>query len=434
MRSLASFFCMILLIILALGPASLSATESESADFTYSRSGLSRDMSPDVGDADLRELVSGNTDFAFDLYHAISDEAENLFYSPYSISVALAMTYAGARGNTEAQMRDVLHFTLAQESLHPALNALDLEIASRRDQVSASGGDSFRLNIVNSIWGQNEYEFLQEFLDLLSLNYGAGMRLLDFVGNAEGCRNTINRWVEEQTQNRVQELIPEGVIDQLTRLVLVNAIYFKASWVHAFEEAATRDGDFRLIDGGAVTVPMMEQTESFRFAEGDGWQAVELPYVGDAVSMVIMLPEAGRFEEFENDLDAESAAAAINALASATVHLTMPKFEYDCGFSLKETLYRMGMSDAFIMGAADFSGMDGTLNLYIYEVVHKAFVSVDEQGTEAAAATAVIMAERGLPGAVEAIEFKVDRPFIFLICDIPTGSILFIGRVMNPST
>jgi serpin B len=391
------------------------------------RSEKQRVTSLDVAPADLAELVAGNSAFAFDLYQAIRGHDGNLFYSPYSISLALAMTYAGARGETERQMADTLHYALGQDRLHPAFNALDLELASRGEGEGGQDG-GFRLNIVNAIWGQTGYSFLPEFLDILAENYDAGLRVLDFVNAAEDSRVTINDWVSDETEAKIEDLLPPDSITSETVLVLTNAIYFNAAWMYPFQEEWTHDGTFDLLDGGQVTVPMMEQTEYFGYAEGEAYVAVELPYEGEKLSMVILLPEAGRFEEFTSALHAERVASILKDVGPQQVHLTMPKFTCECAFSLKETLTGMGMPAAF--GAADFSGMDGTRSLFIDDVLHKAFVSVDEAGTEAAAATAVIVA-RAAPEPPK--EVTVDRPFVFMIRDIETGAILFLGHVVNPS-
>ena len=390
-----------------------------------------RVTSPEANEADLADLTNGNSTFAFDLYQALREGNGNLFYSPHSISLALAMTYAGARGETEQQMADTLHFMLSQGHLHPAFNVLDLELARRGEGAQGRDGQGFRLNIVNALWGQDGYEFLPEFLDILAENYGAGLRILDFVKAPEESRVTINDWVSDQTEGRIEDLIPQGVIDAMTRLVLVNAIYFNAAWSRPFEERLTDDGTFHLLDGGEVTVPMMQQTESFGYTEGEGYQAVELPYDGHELSMVILLPEAGQFEAFEGSLNAERVDAIVKNLARGQVALTMPKFELESDFSLAKVLVALGMPNAFSMDA-DLSGMDGTHELFIKDVVHKAFVSVDEAGTEAAAATAVVVAEKAMMPE-EPVEVTVDRPFVFLIRDIETGAILFVGRVVNPS-
>lgn len=388
------------------------------------------DNSPDVSATDLETLVSGNTEFALELYRQLKQENDgNLFYSPYSISLALAMTYAGAEGETKQQMEDVLHFLLQDEDLHAAFNKLALELASRGEGAEGKDDEGFRLNIVNAIWGQQDYEFLDEFLDVLAENYDAGLRILDFVSNPEESRITINDWVSEQTEGRIEDLLKEGDISSLTRLVLTNAIYFNAAWQYPFDEDNTYDGTFYLLDGSQITVEMMHQTEEFGYTEGDGYQAVELKYDGGELSMIILLPEEGNFEAFEDALNAQTLEGIIANMATANITLTMPKFEYDAEFSLRKTLEALGMPVAFSMNA-DFSGMTGNTDLFIKDVVHKAFVSVDEAGTEAAAATGVIMDLKAAPGAP--VEFTMDQPFIYLIQDIQTGSILFVGSVVNP--
>jgi serpin B len=388
-----------------------------------------RITSPDVSPSAQASLVEGNSAFAFDLYQPLKEEEGNLFYSPFSISLALAMTYAGARGETAEQMADTLQFLLDQDRLHPAFNWLDAELASRGEGAEGKDGQGFRLNIVNAIWGQKDYEFLSDFLDVLAENYGAGLRILDFMTETEKSRLAINDWVSNQTEECIEDLIPQGAIGALTRLVLTNAIYFNAAWAYPFNEDMTADGPFYLLDGGQLVVPMMKQTESFGYTEGEGYQAVELLYDGGELSMVILLPEAGKFEAFEKGLQAQQVSDIISVLQPTEVALTMPRFEFDSEFSLKDTLAEMGMPIAFTENA-DFSGMTGKPELLISDVVHKAFVAVDEAGTEAAAATAVPMELTAVPEPP--LEVTIDRPFIFLIRDIKTGSVLFVGRVMNP--
>ncbi len=398
---------------------------------SVAQSSKPRQAAPNVAPSDLADAVNGNSAFAFDLYRFLKKEENdsNLFYSPYSISLALAMTYAGARGQTEQQMAQTLHL-MPQDRLHPALNQLDLELAKRGKDAKGKDGKGFRLNIANALWGQKGYRFLPEFLDRLAENYGAGLRLLDFAADPESSRVAINNWVSDQTEGRIKDLIPKGMLDNLTRLVLTNAIYFNAAWSAPFEKSRTQDGVFHLQDGGQVTVPMMKQTTSFGYAEGQGYQAVELPYDGRELSMVILLPKAGQFEAFESALDAGQVNAILKNLKQRQVALSLPRFKIESEFSLAKTLAAMGMPVAF-SSQADFSGMDGTRNLLISKVVHKAFVSVDESGTEAAAATAVVMRATGIMPE-QPVEVTVDRPFILLIRDIPTGAILFVGRVLNP--
>ena len=393
------------------------------------KSDKERITSPDVNSSEQALLVEGNSAFAFALYQALREQEVNLFYSPHSISVALAMTYAGARSQTAEQMAATLQFLLEQERLHPAFNWLDAELASRGEGAQGKDGQGFRLNIVNAIWGQKGYGFLSTFLDVLAENYGAGLRILDFMNETEKSRLTINDWVSDQTEERIKDLIPQGVLTSGTRLVLTNAIYFNAAWEYPFDKDVTADGGFYLLDDGQVIVPMMKQTQSFGYADGEGYQAVELAYDGGELSMVILVPEAGQFQAFEEGLQAERVDAIISDLQLTGVTLTMPRFEFDSEFSLKDTLAGMGMPIAF-SGGADFSGMTGSPDLSIDAVLHKAFVSLDEAGTEAAAATAVIMIEEAPEPLVE---LTIDHPFIFLICDIQTGAVLFVGRVLNPA-
>jgi serpin B len=394
------------------------------------KSNKERVSTPEVSRTDLTTLVAGISDLAFYLYKTLKNTDGNLFYSPHSISLALATTYAGARGETEQQMADTLRFTLPNNKLHPAFNWLDIELGRRGEGAKGKDEKGFRLNIVTAIWGQKGYKFLSEFLDILAENYGTGLRPLDFIKVPDQSGTTINDWVSEKTEGRIKDLVPQGLIHSLTRLVLTNAIYFNAAWQYIFQEEMTKDGSFYLLDGSEIIVPMMRQTENFGYTEGEGYQAVELPYDGRELSMVIMLPRKDNFKQFERSLDYQLVDLPIKTLEYQRVNLTMPKFEFESEFGLSDTLAAMGMPVAFST-SADFSRMTGNRELFIQEVVHKAFVSVDEAGTEAAAAMAVIM-QSSMPSG-EPIEVKVDRPFIFLIRDIETGTMLFVGRVMNPS-
>jgi serpin B len=398
-------------------------------NYKFVASDQPRDENPAVPPGDLSEVVGGNTDFACDLYQVLANGDENIFFSPFSISQALAMTYAGARGSTETQIADTMHFTVGQDRLHPAFNRLDLDLQSRGEGAKGKDGEGFRLNIANSTWGQDGWTWQEPFLDTLGVNYGAGMRLVDFLTQPEQCRLTINAWVEDRTEDRIRELLPEGVISSDTVLVLVNVIYFNAAWLEPFEEEYTHNGDFTLLDDSVVGVPLMEQTEEHDYTEGDGFKAVQIMYDGEELSMVIILPDVGRFDEIESSLSTEFIDGIIGDFGNYSVTLTLPKFEYESEFGLAETLYDMGMEDAFVPGVADFSGMDGSYLLFITDVIHKAFVSVDEAGTEAAAATGVVIGYTAMP---ESATFKADHPFIFFIRDIETESILFVGRVLDP--
>ena len=412
----------------------LPATQEPSSEV---RSDKER-VAPSTGSDDLAGLVDGNSAFSFDLFHSLRAQDGNLFYSPHSISLALAMTYAGAEGRTSSQMADTLRFSLPEDRLHAAFNALDQELASRGTDVRTRDGEGFRLNIINAVWGQQGHPFQAAFLDVLAESYGAGVRPTDFSTAPEESRLAINDWAAENTEDRIRDLIPRDVINSLTRMVLTNAIYFNASWLFPFNEANTRTQPFHLLDGSSIDVPMMRTSEDFGYAAGEGYQAVDLPYVGHEMSMTVIVPDKGRFREFEDSLDAGLAERIIANLDFRYVTLDLPKFEFESQFRLGETLKSMGMPDAFDIAASDFSGMDGHSCLagdagclYIREVVHKAFVSVDEAGTEAAAATAVLMQAESAPP--EPVSMTVDRPFIFLIRDRATEAILFVGRVETTS-
>ncbi|HNS50957.1 MAG TPA: serpin family protein [Anaerolineae bacterium] len=383
-----------------------------------------------AGAARISELVRGNNAFALALYEALRSSERNTFFSPYSISAALAMTYAGARGETEAQMAKVLRFFLPQADLHPSFQALAAELEKRGEGAKGSDGEGFRLNIANALWGQESYSFLENYLELLSAYYGAGMERVDF-SKAEEARGLINDWASRKTEERIQDLIPQGGVNELTRLVLANAVYFNAAWATQFDEALTEEGGFTRLDATQVQVPMMSQTESLNYAVDGGFLAVELPYDGRELSMVIVLPEPGMLDVYDRPLSAETVERLLAGLAPEQVKLTMPKFEFDAQFSLRETLSEMGMPIAF-SADADLTGMAAERELFITDVFHKAFVKVDENGTEAAAATAVVVGLTAF-NPVEPIEVRVDRPFVFLIRDVKTGTILFLGRVVDPS-
>ena len=407
----------------------VACTQQVSAEVL--KSDKPRVTSPDVNQADSASLVNGNTAFAIDLYQGLKNSGGNLFYSPYSISEALAMTYGGARGETAKQMADTLHFQLLQGQLHPAFNSLDLELANRGQGAKGQDAQGFRLHVVNAIWGQQGFTFLPDYLDLLAQNYGAGLRILDFIKATEQSRQTINQWVSDQTEAKIKDLLPPGSIDTATRLVLTNAIYFNAAWASAFQPESTVDGKFTLLDGSQINVPLMKQTESYGYAKGDNYQAVELPYDGHELSMVILMPQADKFKAFETALSSPQVSDTINSIKYQQVEFSMPKFKIESEFSLKKELSTMGMPDAF--NNADFSGMDGRTDLEIADVVHKAYVSVDEAGTEAAAATGVIVGITSMP-TEPPVKVTIDHPFIFLIRDIKTGTILFIGRILDPAS
>jgi serpin B len=420
-------------LLAGLGIASACGGDDEVA-LLVAQSDVPRNEDPPVAAAELSPLVEGNTAFATALYGVLREQEGNLFFSPYSISVALAMTYAGASGTTAPEMAQTLHFDLPPDRLHPAFNRLDLELEARSQMdLPDDAGEPFELSIANAIWAERTYDFLDAFLETLAVNYGAGARLVDFINDPEGARTQINSWVSDETNARIPELIPQGVIDAMTRLVLTNAIFFKASWAEPFPVQQTQDGDFHLLTGATVTTPLMNSqgTRGLLYAEGEDFQALELPYAGDEMAMLVVLPAEGSFTEFEASFDSMALESIVAAMSREEVSVVLPKFEFSTDVPLRQVLTEMGMPSAFEPGVADFSGMDGTRELYIQDVLHKAFVAVDEEGTEAAAATAVVVGVTSAPA--EPKRFEANRPFLFLIRDRVTGAVLFFGRVVDPT-
>ncbi|TXG85048.1 MAG: serpin family protein [Thermomicrobiales bacterium] len=383
------------------------------------------------------ELVDGNTAFALDLYAVLQDDEGNLFVSPYSIAQALAMTYAGANGATAEQMAEVLHFTMDADGVPVAFQTLNNDLVTRGTAPADTdnGYPPRSLHIANGLWGEQTFPFSTVFSDTLADHYGAGLQPADFLNDPDGMRQQINDWVAEHTEGKIEDIVPEGAITEDSRLVLANAIYFYGGWLDTFNAERTADGDFHLRDGSTTSVPFMHQQAHFSYAAGEGYQVIELPYAGSQFTFTVILPDEGKFDDVEADLNPESLATALASAGSRELILAMPKFEFDYSTSLADALEAMGMTDAFDSSLADFSGMlePGSADpIWIGDVLHKAFVSVDEKGTEAAAATAVLMAGAAAP-TDPPLEVDIDRPFIFLIRDTQTGTILFIGRVMDPS-
>jgi serpin B len=377
-----------------------------------------------MSEVDLVKFSENNTSFAIDLYHQLRNEDGNIFFSPYSISVALAMTYAGARGETESQIARVLHFDMPQENLHAAFSALQEKL------VEAESAGGVQLKIANSLWPHVDYPFLKTYLDLVLKYYGVGITALDYINDTEGARQKINNWVEQKTERKIRELIGKGILNDLTRLVLTNAIYFKGNWSAQFDARATKEENF-WPPHGPVEVPMMTRKGNYRYKETKDLQILELPYVGDRLSMLVLLPrEKDGLPNLESRLTSDFLAEAKNKFWEHEVIVHLPKFKVETGFNLNEALISLGISEAFDMDKANFAGMDGKENwLYIDLVIHKAFVEINEEGTEAAAATAVVMQSLG---SSKPVEFRADHPFLFLIRERETGSILFIGRYSNP--
>lgn len=393
-------------------------------------------MESDASAQDIATAAEGNREFAVEAYAGLLETNDgNLVFSPASIRLALAMAWAGAAGETAEEMAATLHFDLPDDRMHAALNGIDALLASRNHEEEPGPDGEERevvLTIGNALWGQQDVVFLDDFLDTLAVNYGAGMHLVDFAGDAEAARAAINDWVADQTDDRITDLIPSGALNALTRLVLTNAVYLDATWERTFDADATDDEPFTTLDGTEVTVDMMHQLSSFPYASGDGWQAVELPYVGGELAMLIVVPDRGRFEEVEGGLATGLLDEAIAGLESADVGLGLPKWEFRTKAGLSDLLRSLGMVDAFDELEADFSGMTTEEPLFISDVIHEAFIEVDEQGTEAAAATAVVMETRAIAQLPE-VELTVDRPFVFSLYDRETGEILFMGRVVNPA-
>jgi serpin B len=396
-------------------------------------SGLQREMEPAVTAAQLQALADDNTAFALNFYEQLRSSEGNLIYSPFSISVALAMTMAGAEGDTRAAMQEALQLSLPIETLYPAYNALLLSIeGSEKLSNENAEGDPFTLNIANSIWGQTGYPFKEPFLNTLAQNFGAGMHTVDYVQAPEEARQAINGWVEEETHDKIKDLLPEGSVDALTRLVLANAIYFKGSWYTAFDVNATQAAPFTLLDGSQVDVDMMALNgEHLMYSQGNGFQVIQLPYMSTDFVMTLIVPDEGEFPIIENALSAETYQNWTSQLDYTLVNVQMPKFDFETSVNANAILVALGMGEAFDASAADFSGMTDADKLVISEVLHKATITVDESGTEAAAATAVVMK---LTSAMpeDAIDLVMDRPFMFFIEHQPTGSVLFMGRVVEP--
>lgn len=384
------------------------------------------------------ELVDGNTAFALDLYAVLSKSDDgNLFFSPYSVSQALAMTYAGAQGATAEQMGEVLHFTLGQDGLPPAFQTLNDDLVTRGTAPADPdhGYPPRSLQIANGLWGEQTFPFSTAFSDELATYYGAGLQPADFQHDPDGVRDEINGWVAEHTEDKIQDIVPEGAITEDSRLVLANAIYFYGGWLDTFNAERTADAEFHVLDGGTVSAPFMHQQDFFAYAAGDGYQVIELPYAGSGLAFTVILPDDGKFDDVQGNLTSESLATVLAELGRRELILAMPKFEFDYSASLADALETMGMTDAFDSNLADFSGMldaSASQPLWIGDVLHKAFIAVDEEGTEAAAATTVMMVGAAAP-IDPPLEVNIDRPFIFLIRDTQTGAILFIGQMTNPS-
>jgi len=373
--------------------------------------------------AEASEVVAGNNAFAFDLYHKLAKDEGNLFFSPFSISTAFAMLHAGARTQTESEMAQVFHFPVEQDRLH----VLYRELLASVDRGAAFEG--YRLNVANRLWGQQGFPFLPAYLAVTRDMYGAELAPMDFASDPEACRGTINQWVASKTEERIQNLMPAGSINALTRLVLTNAIYFKGTWATRFDEKKTTKMAFHVTTSNTVTVDMMTVEAKFPSTWADDVAILELPYKGKDLSMIVLLPDAtDGLAALEDRLSVENLNDWLSTLVEREQPVYLPRFEMTKFFSLNGVLADMGMPSVFDPAAADLSGIDGARDLFVQTAVHKAFVKVNEEGTEAAAATGISVGYTSVP-----TPFTADHPFLFLIRDNVTGSILFLGRVTDPT-
>jgi serpin B len=372
-------------------------------------------------------VVDGSNAFAVDLYAQLRKQNGNLFFSPESISTAFAMAYAGARGTTAAQMAATLHFTLPPDKLHPAMGAL----------LAGLNGPhaGYQLRVADALWAEKDFTFLDDFLKLTSSDYGAGFNRVDFKGAPEAAQATINQWVEEKTEDKIKNLLPAGSITPATRLVLTNAIYFKGDWQSQFDKTLTKDEDFHPSATQTVKAPLMHLTTKLGYFNGGTFQAVDIPYKTGELSMIVLLPnDAGGLPALEQSLTADSAKQWLSQLRpDSKIVLTLPKFKMTQQFQLGGTLSAMGMTQAFERSTADFSGMTGKRDLWISAAIHKAYIDVNEEGTEAAAATAIVMRSMAMARPQPPIVFRADHPFLFLIRDNHSGAILFMGRINDPT-
>jgi len=374
----------------------------------------------------VQDVVEANNEFAFDLYSELDkSENGNIFYSPYSISAALAMTYEGAKGQTANEMKSVFHF--------PESNILRPNFAKIYNNIN-EGADDYELRTGNALWVQQDYPLLEDYTARVEKYYGGKATNVDFIEETENSRQTINSFIEEQTNNKIKDLIPAGFLDAMTRLVLTNAIYFKGIWEWQFDKADTYEGDFKITNDNIVKTEMMNMNPDkdkvkFNYADTGDLQILELPYKGDKISMLLLLPSEN-LDVIEPVLTAEKLNEYKSQMKETELDsISIPKFEFDTKYFMKETLSALGMPTAFSQNA-DFSGMTGVKDLYIDFVIHQAYVKVNEEGTEAAAATAVGMK---LTAVMPSNVFKADHPFIFIIQEKETGNILFFGRVVDPT-
>jgi serpin B len=372
-----------------------------------------------------RDVIEENNRFAINLYSQYKSEEGNIFFSPFSISTAMAMVYEGAEGKTAKEIKSVFGFPKYDNSRRNQYSTLLSEI-NKKDK-------KYTLNTANALWAEQDFNFLDNYLTTVEKYYGGKTTNLDFKNDWEASRLIINNWVEDKTNNKIKDLFPEGSINPLTRLVLTNAIYFKAEWLKQFDADKTRDMNFRVNPDKSIKVPMMQRTDGksiFNYTQNKDLQILEMPYAGEDLSMLILLPFNNDIEVLENSFTIEKLTEWKKSLRKRRVKIYIPKFKFETKYFLKETLGDLGMPTAFT-NLADFSGMTGTKELEIDKVIHQAFIEVNEEGTEAAAATGIAMVVKSIPPPTPI--FKADHPFIFIIQQNETGNILFMGRVNNPT-
>ena len=391
------------------------------------RAAGSRVSAGDTSGSTARAVAAADADFALRLYHQLATDKGNLIYSPYSISTALSMTYGGAGGATAEQLAAVLGVGSDPAAWHAGRN----DIGSYFDRAStddAGGSTPLTIKPANALFGQDGFAFKPDYLELLAGNYGAGLQAINFAADPEAARAAINRWVAVRTENHIRQLLGPRTLDEMTRFVLVNAIYFKASWAEPFRKSATKKAAFHRLDGSSVQVPTMHGSIASEYSRGDGWQAVELDYVN--ATMTIILPDAGKFAAVEQRLDAAFLAKIAAKRQYTEIHLSLPRWSSTTALDLVGSLEGLGVRDLFDQNLADLRGI-ADAGLYVGEVIHQATIKVNEAGTEAAAATAVVGDTTGGGPDGEAT-VTVDRPFIYLIRDSNSGEILFAGRVLDP--
>ena len=422
--SIEFFYILLSFILLTTGCSNDGSTTKD--EIVTLESDLARNLKPDVSNGELLTLAENNNKFAFAIFDKIYDNEDgNIFFSPYSISKALVMNFAGARAETKAEMASVFNFDMDNdEQLHRNFNGLDLQLNHDTE--------NYTFSVLNSIWIQKNYPILKSYLDTIKVNYGAKLRTLDYIKETEASRIMINNWVEEQTHELIQDIIPKGAIDELTRVVLVNTVYFKGEWLFPFYETLTNNDTFRLEDGSTQTIPFMRQMDNLRYKylKGDTFQVIALPYLGSKTSMLIVLPEKGKFVNSINNIEDIYQKTNENMMAENIAILKIPKFEFTTPlYNIKEHLKSLGMNNAF-SSSADFGNMTSDNTLRIDSILHKAFIKIDEKGTEATASTVVI--DSNVTGSLNPIVFDADRPFIFFIKDNMTHQILFMGVMKEP--